>query len=531
MDAAKTCNLASKDSYSAILSDCSAALKRLRAPEDAIQEYLDRVTGILDDLVRRFGDGVEVRYSVSKRFKKAFLKVEVQGERYSPADDNVVDMDSIEENELQPLLRQDKEVVIYGYHAGQNVVRVVSPRIKNKTLLSSPLLWGAILGLALGFLCTLLPDDIRNIIVNDVVSPVKTVALNLIFCVMGPVILISMITAVSALKSVNDLTSMGLKLIGRFIKCILSVMFVGIMVSLLFYDVFGDGGVDMKAKDLVTLLLDIFPKDPISPIKDGNTPQLVIMGLVLGAALIIPGNEVKGLKRIVSQAGTWIMTVMDMIQVILPVIPFCSVLNAIASDDSSSLIDGWQFVAAMFLACTICGAIKFFHVARKYKIRVSTLWGKLKPLVVLAFMSGNITSIMKQEYEFCENELGIKHDFTSFWIPLSQAMLSPRATLNFVIPPFLILQFTNTPISLPFLIVLVIVVLELSIADPGTAAGWTALFAALGFSSDFVGLFLTFELITAGYNAAYGALQMGLEAIESAACFDAIDMNRVKRQA
>ena len=31
------------------------------------------------------------------------------------------------------------------------------------------------------------------------------------------------------------------------------------------------------------------------------------MGLVLGAALIIAGNEVKGLKRIVNQVGTWVM--------------------------------------------------------------------------------------------------------------------------------------------------------------------------------------------------------------------------------
>jgi|GEM_PF-2278421 len=530
MNAASTCNLTSGDSYSVILSDCRAAMERLRASEDAVQEYLDRVTGVLDDLVKHCGDDVEVRYSVSTRFKKAFLKIEAQGEKMDPADGIVVDMNTIEEAELQPLLRQDKEVVIYGYHAGQNVIRVASPRIKSKTLLGSAMLWGSVLGLALGFLCTLLPDDIRNIIVNDVMTPVNTVVLNLILCVMGPVILISMITAVSALNSVNDLTSMGLKLIGRFAKCILSVMFVGIMVSLLFYDVFGDGGVDMKAKDLVNLLLDVFPKDPISPLKDGNTPQLVIMGLVLGAALIVPGNKVKGLKRIVSQTGTWIMTVMDMVQVILPLIPFCSVFIAIASDSSSSLLDGWQFVVAMFLACTVCGAIKFFHVVRKYNIRASTLWGKLKPLVVLAFMNRNITSIMKQEYELCENELGISHDFTSFWIPLSQAMLSPRATLNFVIPPFLILQFVGAPISLPFLVVLLIVVFELSIADPGTAAGWTVLFAALGLSSDFVGLFLAFELLTANYNAAYGALQMGLEAIESAASFDAIDMDRVRQR-
>ncbi|MBQ9000764.1 MAG: cation:dicarboxylase symporter family transporter, partial [Eggerthellaceae bacterium] len=275
MDAAKTCNLASKDSYSAMLSDCRAAMEKLRASEDAIQEYLDRVAGVLNGLVNHLGDGVEVRYAVSTRFKKALLKIEVQGDKYSPADGDVVDMDSIEDAELQPLLRQHKGAVIYGYHAGQNVIRVASPRIRNKTMLGSAMLWGAVLGLALGFLCTLLPDDVRNIIVNDVVVPVNTVVLNLILCVMGPVILISMITAVSALNSVNDLTSMGLKLIGRFAKCILSVMFVGIMVSLLFYDVFGDGGVDMKARDLVNLLLDIFPKDPISPIKDGNTPQLV----------------------------------------------------------------------------------------------------------------------------------------------------------------------------------------------------------------------------------------------------------------
>jgi len=531
MNTAKTCNLTSDDRYGAILCDCRAAMEGLRAPEGVVREYLDRVAGVLDGLVKHCGDGVEVRYSVSTRFKKAFLKIEAQGDKFDPADGVVVDMSAIEEAELQPLLRQEKGVVIYGYHAGRNVIRIASPRVKSKTMLGSAMLWGAVLGLALGALCTLLPDGVRNVIVDDVVSPVRAVALNLIICVMGPVILVSMITAVSALKSVDDLTSMGLKLIARFLKCILSVMFVGVMVSLLFFGVLGDGGADMKARDLVGLLLDIFPKDPVSPIKDGNTPQLVIMGLVLGAALIIPGNEVKGLKRIVNQVGTWVMTVMDIVQVILPVIPFCSVFVAMASDSGASLLDGWQFVVAMFLACTICGAVKFFHVARKYKIRTSTLWGKLKPLVALAFMSGNITSIMRQEYEFCENELGISHDFTSFWIPLSQAMLSPRATLNFVIPPFLILGFTNTPISLPFLIVLVIVVLELSIADPGTAAGWTALFAALGLSSDFVGLFLTFELLTANYNAAYGALQMGLEAIESAACFDAIDMDRVKRQA
>ena len=99
------------------------------------------------------------------------------------------------------------------------------------------------------------------------------------------------------------------------------------------------------------------------------------------------------------------------------------------------------------LSLTICGVIKFVRVVVKYGIKPSVLWGKLKPLCLLAFASGNISTIMKDEYELCEKGLGITPQFTSLWIPMSQAMLSPRAAHNFVIPPFLILKYIDTPVS------------------------------------------------------------------------------------
>ena len=89
----------------------------------------------------------------------------------------------------------------------------------------------------------------------------------------------------------------------------------------------------------------------------------------------------------------------------------------------------------------------------------------------------------------------------------------------------LILKYTGMPISTAFLLVLVILVLELSIASPGTTGGWTILFAALGLPVDYVGLFVTYRLACANYNAAYGALQVGLEQIEAASKFDAIDLD------
>ncbi len=97
-----------------------------------------------------------------------------------------------------------------------------------------------------------------------------------------------------------------------------------------------------------------------------------------------------------------------------------------------------------------------------------------------------------------------------------------------IIPPILILKYTNTPISLIFLVVYVLLVLELSIANPGTTGAWTILFAALALPPEYVGTFMMYKLFTANFNAAYGALQVGLEQIEAANRFDAIDLDKLR---
>ena len=525
MSSTKTFTLSSERRYDEIMADCRNELEEQKATVDEIAPFLDCASSILDSFYEFLGEGVEVRYRVFTRFRKVRLSFDVQGEKHNPIEIITESRDGVRENELKPLLRNESAGFFYTYRARHNYVVLSSPRLKPKSMLNSPMLWAPIIGLVCGLLCMHLPEGMRSTLINDIATPVKTVALNLLLCVMGPVILVSMVTAVSALKSVNDLTNMGFKLIGRFISVILSVMAVGIVVSLLFFSVFGSGNVSLRTRDVIDLILGIFPKDPISPLMEGNTPQLVVMGLVMGAAFIIPSNELKELKEVLNQIGVWIMSVLDIAQFIMPVIPFCSIFIAVAGGAGASLLSGWEFIVAMYLATSICAVIKFVRVALKYKIKASLLWGKLKPLVMLAFTSGNITTIMKQEYEFCEDKLGVTPEYTSFWIPMSQAMLSPRATLNFVIPPFLILKATDGSISLMFLLILILITLELSIADPGTAVGWTILFTALGLSSDFVGMYLTYELFTANYNAAYGALQLGLEAIESAYQFNAIDMS------
>lgn len=101
--------------------------------------------------------------------------------------------------------------------------------------------------------------------------------------------------------------------------------------------------------------------------------------------------------------------------------------------------------------------------------------------------------------------------------------LKPRTTIHLVIPPFLIVKSTGMPISQSFLVVLILMALELSIASSGITSAWTILFAALGLPLEYVGLYVIYKVFTT--NVACGGCEFYyiLEQIEASCALDTID--------
>lgn len=515
-----------------ILAECRAFLKKNRFEDDEIGLYLGRVANVLNSYREHFGEDATIRYRIRKRYHRIEFRLGLRGEKFDPlqAEKETDDIGRSVRRELSPLVWNRTHAASYVYLSGTNIVTIATPRIWVRSIIHSPMLWAPILGLVCGFLCLPLPDAVRAIIVDEVATPLQNVVIGVLTGIMGPVILFSMITSVSALKSINDLTDLSFKIVGRFIMITLSVMVVGIAVSLLFYNVTGEGNVDLQVEQIVGLLLGIIPTNLVSPLLEGNMPQIVVLGVALGAALLILENRVNGLKDIITQAHEWIMSLMDIINMLGPAIPFLCIFITVAQGSAADLLNGWEFLVAIYLATTICGAYKLAKVSIKYRVKPSTLWRKLKPVVSKAFAQAGSGAVMKAQYDISERDLGIKPEFSSFWVPMGEAMLNPRITLMLVIPSFLILKYTGTPISSAFLLVLIILVLELSIASPGTTAAWTILFAALGFPSEYVGIFMTYKLACQNYTSAYSYLHVGLELIESADRFGALNVDKLREE-
>ena len=196
---------------------------------------------------------------------------------------------------------------------------------------------------------------------------VGDIVLALIAGITGPVIFLSLITSITSLGSISRLTDLGFKIMWRFIKCTLFIIAVSIAVSLLFYRAFGAGELQFDPQQLVSMLLKLIPTNIIAPFLNNNTPQLVILGLLLGAGLLLLEDRVANLTATLRSLKEWASSVMRIVFTLTPVIPFVSLFKTFSNGKASVLLDGWQFIVAIFASLVICCLFKLVKTSLRCK--------------------------------------------------------------------------------------------------------------------------------------------------------------------
>ena len=77
------------------------------------------------------------------------------------------------------------------------------------------------------------------------------------------------------------------------------------------------------------MILGVVPTNLIDPFLKNNTAQLVILGLLIGAGVLVLGDSVPELKRMIEQINKLVMSVMQIVLLTMPAIPFPSILSHI----------------------------------------------------------------------------------------------------------------------------------------------------------------------------------------------------------
>lgn len=513
----KSISLLEENSASEVVADSVSMLRTAGFDDDYIWQFTSEAISILNDYAELIGVGTPIEYTLAKRFARVELRVLIPGAPYDP----FVNGGDAGKRKLSSVvslnLNTETTRVAYKYALGCNIISVSAPLTeRRKSLVSNPVTIAVIAGIILGLLCQHLPERANSIIVDELASPLMSILLKALSGIMGPVIFTSMTTSIIALDSINDLTNLGFKIMKRFVIITVFLIVVSLSVSAFFFRSAGTESVSFAPQQLLQMVLDVIPTNLFRPFVENNTAQLVILGFLMGSALLILGDSVSELNEMLLQINSWMMSAMKIVLMAVPAIPFLSIFTALAKGNGDAILTGWKFIVASYLVFTFCAAFKLVKSSIVTGIGITEFWRRIKPIVKMSFSTASTTAPIKKVYETSEEDFAIKPEFTSFWIPMCSAMLSPSTTINVVLATCMVAEMTGIAVSSSFLLVLTLVTMELSIASPGTTSAWAIMFETLSMPSSYVGLFSVYRMLTVNIGAACTEAYAMCEEVEAA---------------
>ncbi|MBR3312186.1 MAG: cation:dicarboxylase symporter family transporter [Solobacterium sp.] len=449
----------------------------------------------------RFSSEAEYTLTIRKLLSTARITIRAEGEEYDPITEDTGSEFSI----LNNLLVQEENKPAYHYRRGVNEV-VFSLQKKEKTRIpGGKLTIAVLLALVCGFLSRFLPKDILYFLLVNIIEPLAARLPKLVAGLTIPLIFISILAGICALDETSSLSTIGVRVLKRFAVVILFILAVTFPLCMLFFPgtlSFGTGGFEIST--LVRIFLEIIPVNFFTPFTEANAVQVVFIAFIAGIAILSLGERAGKVRELIPDLNTIVMQMMRIVAGIIPFTVFLSLFKTFAANNLSTVLSVWKIIAVNLIANILVSAVLLARLAVLRKVNIREFLHQISPLLFSTFASASTSAVIPKEYTICEEELKVDKMVYSFWIPLAHAMFS----VSVVIPLFAGVFYTayNAGMSIPApqLVLIVLLILELTIASPkipgGIIATYTLLFTELGLPADFLGLLMAANVFIVNFE-------------------------------
>ncbi len=460
------------------------------------------IDNALDYWLRHGGRGMECRLSFGRHFFTHYVCIEMVGEKIDPYPLQVSDY-GMGGNDIAVYSGQ---LPSYEYRDGTNILVL---NLKREKKMIRRLCIVAAVAILVGILGnTFLSDALLEQILSLVVEPITAMFFNLLRCIAGPMVFLSVVWGICG---VGDS-----RIFGRIGKSVLLYSFgvtvCGAFVGALFFPFLGNGfsASTMNGgtvSSLLTMILDIVPSSIVEPFSNGNTLQIIFLAIAIGLALIIKSRKVGQLVSAVEQFNLVVQYLMEAISLLVPFVVFLLITDMIWSGSLSLVLSMWKFfvfMAASFVVITllICAytsirqGVGFFTVAKK---NLSTFVISLTTASSAASFGENVNTLTKR--------YGVANETAAFSIPLGMVMHNPVAACYDVLIVIYFAATYGVSCSVGWLVIAVIVSAVIALSTPpipgGAAASYALLFAQMGIPEEALALVLILDIITDFFVTAF----------------------------
>jgi len=331
-------------------------------------------------------------------------------------------------------------------------------------------------GIALGTLLNLFLADstlVNDYLTNGLFYAVGEIFIKSLQMLVVPLVFISLVVGTCSLSDPAQLGRLGGKAIGLYMITTAIAITTAISAAILIQPGAGverDSNATFEsaeAPSLAQVIVDMFPRNPVEAMAEGNMLQLIVFALLFGIAMALSGTAGEKLKGFFDNLNE---VVMKLVMILMHVAPY-GVFALMAKLFTET---GFDTIASLFKYFILVFTILILHAVITYPIILKGLTGlnplvflkKMREVQIFGFSTASSNATIPVTLSAVTNRLGVSKSVGSFTVPLGATInMDGTAIMQGVATVFIAQVFVVDLSLMDYLMVVV----TATLASVGTA--------------------------------------------------------------
>ena len=343
--------------------------------------------------------------------------------------------------------------------------------------LTVKIITGMILGFLTGLLINVLSlnsNEMINIyLVNGLFDTIGSIFISSLKLMVVPLVFFSLSTGVASFDKDKKLSVIDLKTISLYLLTTAIAISLGLFIAILFSP--GEGlnltssaeYIAPSPPGIKSVIIDIFPTNPISAMAEGKMLQIIIFSIFFGVALRSIKDKNSELVKIMESTTN---VVMKMVFILINLAPFgvyCLMANLFATQGIGIVGNLFQYFLLVVFVLIIHGFAVYPALLYSFtKIKPFGFYKKLRPVMLFAFSTSSSNATMPVTLKTVTQDLGVNPKIASFTIPLGATVNMDGTAIMQGVATIFIANAYNIDLST---IDYLMVILTATMASIGTA--------------------------------------------------------------
>ncbi|UJF19902.1 dicarboxylate/amino acid:cation symporter [Vibrio sp. SS-MA-C1-2] len=288
-----------------------------------------------------------------------------------------------------------------------------------------------------------------------------------------PLVFVSLVCGTSSLKDISTLGRLGGKTLAFYIVTTALAISLAIGMGVLFQP---GAGADLtaassfastEAPSLGSVIVGMFPTNPISAMAEGNTLQVIVFAVLFGIAISAAGEPGQRIAKVFSDLNEVIMKLVALLMNIAPYGVFFLMAKLFTGLGVHAIVNLGSYFLVLTGALLIHGLVTYSVMLKAFSgLSPITFLRKMEDAVMFAFSTASSNATIPVTMETVTHRLGVKNSIASFTVPLGATINMDGTAIMQGVATAFIAQAFNIPLTMNDYLT---VIMTATLASIGTA--------------------------------------------------------------